>query len=62
MAEVTVLAGGYMIYSRILASGVYTVVTAFAANGNALVIKYTGSKTTGVMANPAILGCGNVSR
>lgn len=51
-----------MIHCGILTGGIYTVVTAFAANGNALVIKHSGSKTTGVMAHPAILGCGNVSR
>ena len=60
MAEVTVLAGGHMIGCRILADGVLTVVTPFAGDGHALVVKHTGGKTIGVMAHTAILGRGNV--
>ena len=60
MAEVAVLCGWYMVHRRIFAGGVHTVMTAFAGNGNTLVIKRTGGKTVGVMADPAVLGSGDM--
>ena len=49
-----------MVHRRIFTGSVYTVVTAFATNGNARVIKHPSGETAGVMAHPAILCSGNM--
>ena len=49
-----------MIHRRIFTGGVHTIVTTFATNRNARMIKHSGGETASIMAHPAILGGGNM--
>jgi hypothetical protein len=60
MAEVAILGSRHMIHRKVLASGVYAIVTACAANSYTSMIEHAGCELSGVMTHPAILGGGNM--